>query len=82
MLKEADIDGAWLAGYARIARRCRDDKDMGVSRSPYELDPGMSPFAGGDFEHRKWAIRRGMERHPSSRPFFDYEAHYMNSAGY
>jgi hypothetical protein len=36
-LEEADIDGAWLTVYARIARRCRDDKDLGVSRYPYEL---------------------------------------------
>jgi hypothetical protein len=27
-------------------------------------------------------MRRGMERHPSPRPLFEYEAHYTNSAGY
>jgi hypothetical protein len=31
-LKEAEIDGAWLTAYARIYRRCRDDKDLGVNR--------------------------------------------------
>jgi hypothetical protein len=31
-LEVADIDGAWLKAYTRIARRCRDDKDLGVSR--------------------------------------------------
>jgi hypothetical protein len=67
-LEEAEIDGAWLIAYAQIARRCRDDKDLGVSRYPYELAPGVSPFSGGYFEHREWAIRRGMERHPSLRP--------------
>jgi hypothetical protein len=36
-LEEAEIDGAWLTAYARIARRCRDDKDLSVSRYPYEL---------------------------------------------
>jgi hypothetical protein len=81
-LKESEIDGAWLTAYARIARRCRDDKDLGVSRYPYELAPGVSPFSGGYFEHREWAIRRGMERHPSLRPLFEYEAHYTNSSGY
>jgi hypothetical protein len=36
-LEEAETDGAWLTVYARIARRSRDDKDLGVSRYPYEL---------------------------------------------
>jgi hypothetical protein len=81
-LEEAEIDGAWLTAYEKIARRCRDDKDLGVSRYPYELAPGVSPFSGGYFEHREWAIRRGIERHPRLRPLFEYEAHYMNSAGY
>jgi hypothetical protein len=42
-LEEADVDGAWLTAYARIARRFRDDKNMGVTRYPYELAPGVSP---------------------------------------
>jgi hypothetical protein len=67
--------------YAKIARRCRDDKDLVVSRYPYELAPGVNPFSGGYFENREWAIRRGMERHRSLRPLFEYEAQYMNSAG-
>jgi hypothetical protein len=49
-LEEAEIDGAWLTAYARIARRCRGDKDLGVSRYPYELAPDVSPFSGGCFE--------------------------------
>jgi hypothetical protein len=61
-LKEADVDGAWLTAYARIARRCRDEKDMGVTRYPYELAPGVSPFSGNE-----WAICRGMVWHPSLR---------------
>jgi hypothetical protein len=39
ILKEADVDSAWLAAYARIARRCRDDNDMGVTRYSCELAP-------------------------------------------
>jgi hypothetical protein len=81
-LEEADIDGAWLTAYARVARRCRNDKDPGVSRYPYELPPGVSPFAGGYFEHREWAIRWNMEGHSSLRPLFEYEDHYTNYAGY
>jgi hypothetical protein len=46
-LEEAEINGSWLTAYARIARRCRDDKDLGVSRYPYELARGVSPFTGG-----------------------------------
>jgi hypothetical protein len=67
-LEEAEIDGAWLTEYARIARRCRDDKNLGASRYPYELAPGVSPFSGGYFENREWAIRRSIRRHPSLRP--------------
>jgi hypothetical protein len=52
-LEEAEIDGALLTAYAKIARRCRDDKDLGVSRYPYELAPGVSPFSGSYFEHRE-----------------------------
>jgi hypothetical protein len=79
-LEEAEIDDSWLTTYATIARRCHDDKYLGVSRYPYELPPGLNPLAGGFFEHRQWAIRRGMERHSSLRPL--YEAHYTNTPGY
>jgi hypothetical protein len=61
-LKEADVNGAWLTAYARIARRWRDDKDMGVTRYSDELAPGVSPFSGNE-----WAIYRGMVWHPSLR---------------
>jgi hypothetical protein len=61
-LEEADVDGAWLTAYARIARRCRDDKNMGVTCYPYELHPGVSQFSGNE-----WAICRGMVWHPSLR---------------
>jgi hypothetical protein len=81
-LEEAEIDGVWLTAYARIARRCRDDKDLGVSRSPYELAPSVSPFSGEYFEHREWEVRLGMERHPNIHPLLEYEAHCVNSAGY
>jgi hypothetical protein len=60
----------------------QDEKDLGISRYPYELDPGVSPFSGGYFEHREWTIRLGMDWHPSLRPLFEYEDHYTNSAGY
>jgi hypothetical protein len=40
-LEKADVDGAWLTAYSRIARRRRDEKDMGVTRYSYELAPGV-----------------------------------------
>jgi hypothetical protein len=52
-LEEAGVEGAWLTAYTQIARRCRDDRAFGVTRYPYELGPGVNPFAGGYFEHRK-----------------------------
>jgi hypothetical protein len=45
-LEEADVEGTWLTAYARIAGRCRDDKDLGVTRYQFELAPGVSPFLG------------------------------------
>jgi hypothetical protein len=42
----------------------------------------LNPFAGGFFEHREWAIRRGMERHSILRPLYQYESHYTNASGY
>jgi hypothetical protein len=57
-LEDAEIDGACLTAHARIVRRFRDEKDLGVRRYPYELSPGVSPFSGGYFEHREWAILR------------------------
>jgi hypothetical protein len=51
-LEDAGVEGAWPTAYAQIARRCRDDRDFGVTRYPYELGPGVNPFAGGYFEPR------------------------------
>jgi hypothetical protein len=81
-LEEEDIDGSSLTAYARIAKRCRDDKELGITCYPYEPALGVSPFAGGYFEHREWAIRRAKERHPSLRRIYEYKAHYKNSSGY
>jgi hypothetical protein len=46
-----------------------------------ELVPGVSLLSGGYFEHREWAIRRGMERNPILRPLLEYEDRYTNSSG-
>jgi hypothetical protein len=64
-----------------VVRRCRDDVDFGVSRYPYELGPGVNPFAGGYFEHAEWPIRRRMHKFASLRPLYEYEANYTNAAG-
>ena len=48
---EAGIDNDWLRVYATIARRVRDDRDLGITRYPYEAGPGVGPFPGGFFDH-------------------------------
>jgi hypothetical protein len=58
-LEKAEIDGAWLTAYEQIASRCRDDKDLVVSRYLYEVAPGVSPFSGGFFEHREYGDPSG-----------------------
>lgn len=42
----------------------------------------MSAFFGGFFEHRDWPIRRALGAHESMRAVIDYEAKYVNVAGY
>jgi hypothetical protein len=74
-MEEADIGYEWMAVYATIARRCRDDKDFGFSRYPYEQGHGVGQSNEGYLEHREWPVRRGMERHSSLRPLYEYEAH-------
>lgn len=80
-LAEAKIDSAWLVAYAQIARRCRDDKEFGLSRYPYEQGPSVRAFTGGFFEHREWPLRKGLERHNSLRLVSEYEANYVNASG-
>ena len=40
-LAEAGIDVKWVLSYGVIARRCRDDKDFGVTPYPYEQGHGV-----------------------------------------
>lgn len=42
----------------------------------------MGAFTGGFFEHRDWPIRKGMESHKSMRAVYEYEANYVNAAGF
>ena len=42
----------------------------------------MAAFACGFFEHREWPLRTNMEKHQSLRAVAEYEANYINSAGY
>jgi hypothetical protein len=76
------MKGSLLTAYAQIAHRCGDDRDFGVTRYPYELGLGVNTFSGGSFEHRLGPIRRGMERHASLRPIYEFEARYVNSTGF
>ena len=81
-LAEAGIDPKSARAYGTIARRCRDDKDFGITPYPYEQGPGVLAFSGGFFDHRDWPLRRGMEKHSILRPVVEYEANYVNLAGY
>lgn len=81
-MAEAGIEPAWLSAYGKVARRCRDDKDFGLSRYPYERGPGVGAFTGGFFEHREWPLRKGLEKHSSLRPICEHEANYINATGY
>ena len=81
-MEDAEIDAEWMTAYARIARRCRDDKDFGLSRYPYEQGPTVSAFTGGFFVHREWPPRKYMEKHNSLRPVAEYECNYISAAGY
>lgn len=78
----AGIDPIWLSTYGAIARRCRDDKESGISRYPYEAGPSVQAFDGGFFPHRRWPLRKEMEKHNSMRSACEYEANYVNAAGY
>ena len=81
-ISEVGINPSYIAAYGAIARRCRDDKDFGVTPYPYEQCPGVAALTGGFFEHRDWPLRKHMERHNSLRAVYEYEANYINSAGY
>lgn len=81
-LSEAKIDVGWMRDYGQVARRCRDDKYFGLTRYPYEQGQSVGAFTGGFFEHREWPLRKGMEKHQSMRPVCEYEANYVNAAGF
>lgn len=87
MAKGADAEDAgfereYLTSYAAVARRYRDDRDLGLSRYPYEAAPGVSPYTGGFFSHPEWSVRKGLEKHAGLRAIAEYEAHYTNASGY
>lgn len=81
-LEEAEIDSNWLMAYGTVARRCRDDRELRLTRWPYEQGDSVSPFTGGFFQHREWPPRKQLERHSSLRAVYEYEATYINAAGY
>jgi hypothetical protein len=79
---DAGLDLSLIEAYGRIARRVRDDRELGLLRYPYEAAAGVSPYAGGFFAHPEWSVRRGLTRHPGLRAIAEYEANYVNAAGY
>ena len=55
---EAGIDPLCIAIYAAIARRCRDNKDFGLSRYPYEQGPSVGAFTGDSLNTESGASGR------------------------
>ena len=82
-LAEAEIGPTWLPFYGLIARRCRDEKDFGITLYPFEQGPGFEVRTGGlkppkmFFEHQEWPLRRGMEKNSSLEAVSEYEANYI-----
>lgn len=51
-ISEAAIDSLVIRVYAKVARRCRDDKDLGLTNQPCESSARMTAFVGDFSEHR------------------------------
>ena len=81
-LAEGGIEVKWVLSYGVIARRCREDKDFGVTPYPNDQGDGVVAFASEFFEHREWPPCKNMEKHQSLRAVAEYEANYINSAGH
>ena len=60
-LAESGTDVKWVRLYGFIARRCRDDKEFGVTPCPHERGHGLAVFAGGFVKHREWPLRKKMK---------------------
>ena len=50
-LAEAGVDVKRVRSYGVIVRRCRDEKDFGVTPCPYEEGHGVAASGAGFFEH-------------------------------
>ena len=81
-LSYAGIDPEWMAVFGRVAERTHRDHRYGLSRYPYEAGPAVGAFIGGFFDHREWPPRKALEKHASMRAVAEYEAKYINAAGY
>lgn len=56
-LTEAGIYVGYMFTYGKIARQCRDDREIRLSSYHYEPGPSVGAFNGGYFEHPEWPIR-------------------------
>lgn len=81
-LAEANVDARWIVAYGMIAERVDRDRRYGLSRYPYEAGAAIGVLTGGVFDHREWPLRKELERHSSLRSVSEYEAKYVNAAGY
>lgn len=68
--------------YGTVAERVDRDRWYGLIRNPYEAGSAFGAFLGGFFVHREWTPRKSLEKQSSMRPVAEYEAKYVNSAGY
>ena len=81
-LASAGIDLSYMKIYAECARLTRDNREFLALPYPYEQGPAIRAFNGGFFEHKHWPLRLDIEKHPSLRAVAEYEANYINAAGY
>ena len=81
-LEEAEIDSEWLKTYGQEPRWCRDDRELRLTRWPYEQGDSVPACTGGFFEYRERPPRKQLERHTSMRAVYEYEADYINASRY
>ena len=81
-MSNAGIDPEWMTVFRRVAERTDCDRRYGLIRYPEEAGPAVGAFVCGFFDHREWPPRKDLKKHASMRAVAEYEAKYINAAGY